>query len=54
MLGAASFALTGTKELREVMGWQENAQDAAQEEANLLPRLMSFLLGGLRAPLQSP
>jgi hypothetical protein len=46
--------LTGTKELREVMGWQENAQDAAQEEANLLPRLMSFLLGGLRAPLQSP
>ncbi|MEQ4616869.1 MAG: TetR/AcrR family transcriptional regulator [Corticimicrobacter sp.] len=52
MLGASSFALTGTEELRAVMGWQSNAEDPAEDERQLLPRLMRFLLGGLRAPLQ--
>lgn len=60
MLGATSFAIAGSNTLRLVMGWEDPGQDAAPaasepstaaEAERLLERLMSFLLGGLRAPL---
>lgn len=46
MLGAMSYAISGTDSLRLVadLGTKE-------DRAALAPRLMSFLLGGLRAPL---
>lgn len=50
MLGATSYAIVGPQALRRAAGWcqtQNNKTDAAL----LLPRLMSFLQGGLRAPL---
>lgn len=47
MLGALAFALSGVDTLRLVTGF-ENIQDSPEA---LEPRLMSFLLGGLRAPL---
>ncbi len=50
MLGATSYAIAGTDALQLVTDWQVDEASAAQDE-NLLPRLMSFLLGGLRAPL---
>ncbi|MDD5057492.1 MAG: TetR/AcrR family transcriptional regulator [Sideroxydans sp.] len=50
MLGATSYAITGTDSLRLVTDWQVD-EGVAEQEENLLPRLMSFLLGGLRAPL---
>jgi AcrR family transcriptional regulator len=50
MLGATSYAIAGTDTLRLVTDWQVDEGSAAQDE-NLLPRLMSFLIGGLRAPL---
>ncbi len=49
MLGATSYAIAGTDTLRLVTDWQTGAIDDDLER--LLPRLMSFLLGGLRAPL---
>jgi AcrR family transcriptional regulator len=49
MLGATSYAIAGTDTLRLVTDWQTGA--AADDPACLLPRLMSFLLGGLRASL---
>lgn len=50
MLGATSYAIAGTDALRLVTDWQfESTEEDAH--AHLLPRLMSFLLGGLRAPL---
>lgn len=49
MLGAMSYAIAGTDTLRLVTDWQTGATDDDPE--HLLPRLMSFLLGGLRAPL---
>ncbi len=52
MLGATSYAIAGTDALRLVTDWQlHDADDAANAGERLLPRLMSFLLGGLRAPL---
>jgi AcrR family transcriptional regulator len=50
MLGATSYAIAGTDALELVTDWQVEEGSVAQDE-NLLPRLMSFLLGGLRAPL---
>jgi len=51
MLGATSYAIAGTDTLRLVTDWQIEADDATDRLDRLLPRLMSFLLGGLRAPL---
>lgn len=48
MLGATSYALLGTRHLGPLFGVEETQQRALDL---LLPRLMSFLLGGLRAPL---
>jgi AcrR family transcriptional regulator len=49
MLGATSYAIAGIDTLRLVTDWQTGEIDDDLE--CLLPRLMSFLLGGLRAPL---
>jgi AcrR family transcriptional regulator len=51
MLGATSYALAGTDALRIVTDWQIEAEDVIDRPDRLQPRLMSFLLGGLRAPL---
>lgn len=51
MLGATSYAIAGTDALRLVTDWQIEAADEVDRLDRLLPRLMSFLLGGLRAPL---
>lgn len=51
MLGATSYAIAGTEVLRLAMGWGLEDTDQAHDPERLLPRLMSFLLGGLRAPL---
>lgn len=51
MLGATSYAIAGTDALRLVTDWQIEDADAIDRLDRLLPRLMSFLLGGLRAPL---
>jgi AcrR family transcriptional regulator len=51
MLGATSYAIAGTDALRLVTDWQIEDDDATDRLDRLLPRLMSFLLGGLRAPL---
>ncbi|HQR04415.1 MAG: TetR family transcriptional regulator [Proteobacteria bacterium] len=50
MLGATAYAITGTDSLQLITDWkmEEDVQVQAQK---LLARLMSFLLGGLRAPL---
>jgi hypothetical protein len=50
MLGATSYAIAGTDTLQLVTDWQIE-EGSAEQDKNLLPRLMSFLLGGLRAPL---
>ncbi len=51
MLGATSYTIAGTDALRLVTDWQIEDADANDRLDRLLPRLMSFLLGGLRAPL---
>ena len=51
MLGATSYAIAGTDALRLITDWQIEDDDATDRLDRLLPRLMSFLLGGLRAPL---
>ncbi|UCV13933.1 TetR/AcrR family transcriptional regulator [Quatrionicoccus australiensis] len=51
MLGATSYAIAGTDALRLVTDWQIEAADSTDRLDRLVPRLMSFLLGGLRAPL---
>jgi AcrR family transcriptional regulator len=48
MLGAMSYAVSGTDSLQVLTGVEVDEPDAMQRMA---PRLMSFLLGGLRAPL---
>lgn len=49
MLGATSYAIAGCDALQLVTDWQTG--ESADDPERLLPRLMSFLLGGLRAPL---
>lgn len=51
MLGATSYAIAGTDALRLVTDWQVEDENAAERLDRLPQRLMSFLLGGLRAPL---
>jgi AcrR family transcriptional regulator len=51
MLGATSYAIAGTDALDLVTDWQLAENEKALSAELLLPRLMSFLLGGLRAPL---
>lgn len=51
MLGATSYAIAGTDALRLVTDWQIEAEDSVDRLDRLVPRLMSFLIGGLRAPL---
>lgn len=51
MLGATSYAIIGTGLLRSVTGWILDEAEQPDNPDLLLPRLMSFLLGGLRAPL---
>ena len=51
MLGAMSYAIAGTDALELVTDWQKVNEDETTQSEKLLPRLMSFLLGGLRAPL---
>ncbi len=46
MMGAMSYAIAGTDALQLFAGKFDDA-----DPARLMPRLMSFLLGGLRAPL---
>ncbi|THF62915.1 TetR/AcrR family transcriptional regulator [Pseudothauera nasutitermitis] len=46
MMGAMSYAIAGTDALQLFAGKFDDA-----DPARMLPRLMSFLLGGLRAPL---
>ncbi len=46
MMGATSYAIAGTDALQLFAGRFDD-----NDPARLLPRLMSFLLGGLRAPL---
>lgn len=47
MTGAMAFAISGLGGLYELAGLSATDDDPQR----LLPRLMSFLLGGLRAPL---
>jgi hypothetical protein len=51
MLGATSYAIAGTDALRLVTDWQIEEEDSTDRLDRLVPRLMSFLLGGLRSPL---
>lgn len=51
MLGATSYAIAGTDALQVVTDWQIEDEAAMDRLDRLLPRLMSFLMGGLRAPL---
>lgn len=51
MLGATSYAIAGTDALRLITDWQIEEVDQVDRIDLLLPRLMSFLLGGLRSPL---
>ncbi|MBI4756000.1 MAG: TetR/AcrR family transcriptional regulator [Betaproteobacteria bacterium] len=50
MVGAMAYALSGADALRLVTGMEGAGASDVHPEA-LAPRLMSFLLGGLRAPL---
>ncbi|OZI71247.1 TetR/AcrR family transcriptional regulator [Bordetella genomosp. 12] len=54
MLGATSYAIIGTDTLRIATGWAIQEEEQPDNPDLLLPRLMSFLLGGLRAPLPPP
>lgn len=51
MLGATSYAIMGTDLLRSVTGMTLDEAEQPNNRDLLLPRLMSFLLGGLRSPL---
>ena len=46
MMGATSYAIAGTDALQLFAGQFDD-----RDPARLMPRLMSFLLGGLRAAL---
>ena len=49
MMGAMSFAIAGVDGLQPLAG-----EFGSDDPSRLGPRLMSFLLGGLRAPLEAP
>jgi hypothetical protein len=56
MLGATAYAIAGTDSLQLLASQQDRHGLLGQEDATLqferlLPRLMHFLVGGLRAPL---
>ncbi len=59
MLGATSYAIAGTDSLKLVTSWQDEEsgssrdtrKDSHHDIDRLMARLMSFLVGGLRAPL---
>lgn len=51
MLGATSYAIGGTSDLRAAANLSHAQNGEAGSTQLLLDRLMSFLLGGLRAPL---
>jgi len=51
MLGATSYAIAGTDALDLVTDWEIDSDEKEYSAERLLPRLMSFLIGGLRAPL---
>ena len=51
MLGATSYAIMGTDLLKSVTGLTTDDTEQPNNPGLLLPRLMSFLLGGLRSPL---
>jgi AcrR family transcriptional regulator len=51
MLGATSYAIAGTDSVQLVADWQMAAGEDLAADEKLLPRLMAFLLGGLRSPL---
>jgi AcrR family transcriptional regulator len=51
MLGATSYAIAGTDSLQVVTDWQIDDSKTMDRLDRLVPRLMSFLMGGLRAPL---
>jgi AcrR family transcriptional regulator len=56
MLGATAYAIAGTDSLQLLASQQDRhgllgQEDAALQFERLLPRLMHFLTGGLRAPL---
>jgi AcrR family transcriptional regulator len=49
MLGTTAYAIAGNDALKLVTDWQ--LDDSGEADDRLQPRLLSFLLGGLRAPL---
>ncbi|MDO5667860.1 MAG: TetR/AcrR family transcriptional regulator [Alcaligenaceae bacterium] len=52
MLGATAYALSDTGPLGDIMGIEIDKNEAPEKaQEKLLKRLMSFLIGGLRAPL---
>src|SRR3546814_12662285 len=54
LLGATSYAIVGTEVLRLCIGSSLDDPAQAPDPQRLLPRLMSFLLGGLRPPPPPP
>lgn len=51
MLGATSYAIAGTDALHMATNWPAEVLQGKDRYDRLEPRLMSFLLGGLRSPL---
>lgn len=51
MLGATSYAIAGTDALHMATNWPVEAMEGKDRYDWLESRLMSFLIGGLRAPL---
>lgn len=51
MLGATSYAIAGIDTLCVIADFKVDSVDREVRFDHLLPRLMSFLIGGLRAPL---
>ncbi len=52
MVGAMAYAIAGTDTLRLISNWNnESSETRAEEWDRLYERIMSFLMGGFRAPL---
>jgi AcrR family transcriptional regulator len=51
MLGATAYALAGIDALRLVTDWEIEPHEESRHFERLIPRLLSFLLGGLRGAL---